>query len=323
MLKNNYFLKNQYIVFIFIIILIFMPLISCVNANNEDNKDNLNNYTFLFNGENALSHIKMQVELGPRTSYNGKQLQLCNKLVSELQKLDFKVQIQQFIGDSGKGKGISFYNVIATYQIPKSSKFRLLGAHYDTLPYAPNDLNPIKQLTPIDGANDGASGVAILLELARIISIRKNELQKSIKLIFFDGEDFDTGIENMLYGSKYYVNNLSKVEKEQIEFFILFDMVGDKDLNIFKEINSYNYFPKLTNDVFNIASKLNLKGFNSTLKYQIIDDHIPFLYANIPALVLIDFDYPYWHTTSDTIDKVSATSLEQCGKLAEYLIFYY
>ncbi|HPG56535.1 MAG TPA: M20/M25/M40 family metallo-hydrolase [Candidatus Wallbacteria bacterium] len=274
-----------------------------------------------FNGNNALSFVYEQLAMGPRTSKDAKQTALRDRLSSKLKALGFTVEIQPLKGASGMGAGVDFYNVIATMPCAQNQNLRIFGAHYDTIPVAPNDPDASKRMTPIAGANDGASGVAVLMELARVVAERKSELKHSIKLIFFDGEDFYTGTDNMFYGSRHYAASISAEEKAKIEYFILADMVGDSDLNIYQEINSLRKFPELTEKLFASAETLGLKGFHASPRHQIFDDHIPFIEAGIPSAVLIDFDYPYWHTVSDTGDKVSADSLAQCGKLFEYMIF--
>lgn len=275
-----------------------------------------------FDGTNALSFVFEQLAMGPRTSGDGKQLKLRDRLAEKLGALGFKVDIQALIGATGAGKGVAFYNVVATLDPPAFSRQRLFGAHYDTIPMAPNDPDPARRMTPIDGANDGASGVAVLMELARVVSSRRAELRHSIKLIFFDGEDFSTGTENMFYGSRYYAANLAKEDAAKIEYLIVVDMIGDSDLNVYQDRNSLAAYPALTAGIFSAAAEAGVKGFYASPKYAIIDDHMPFIDAGVPAAVLIDFDYPYWHTTADKADRVSARSLEQCGKLLEYLIFY-
>ena len=274
-----------------------------------------------FSGANALTFVYEQLAMGPRTSKDARQIKLRDRLAEKLKALGFTVEIQPLAGTGGMGAGVNFYNVIATLDSPVNTKYRIFGAHYDTIPIAPNDPDISKRGTPIDGANDGASGVAVLMELARVVSAKKAALKHSIKLIFFDGEDFYTGTDNMFYGSRYFAGKLSKADIATIEYFILLDMIGDADLNIYQDINSLNAYPALTTKIFAAAERLGLKGFYASPKYQIIDDHIPFINAGVPSAVLIDFDYPYWHTVSDTGDKVSAASLEQCGKLVEYLVF--
>jgi len=278
-------------------------------------------YDFTFSGANALKHVTDQVALGPRTSANGKQLACAEYISSKLKSLGFETSLQSFTGDSGMGAGVKFYNVIATFNPANKSGFKVFGAHYDTLPYAPRDTDPQKQRTPIDGANDGASGVAVLLELARAVSQKKAALDSGVKLVFFDGEDFYTGMENMFYGSKYFAASLKPEDRAAIKYFVLVDMVGDSDLGIYKDQNSQSANPDFNNYIFAAAKELGLKGINDSVKYEIADDHIPMIAAKITSALLIDFDYPAWHTTRDTADLISAESLEQSGKLLEYLVF--
>lgn len=273
-----------------------------------------------FSGANALGHVYSQVAMGPRTSADGKQVKCAEYIASKLRECSFEVTLQSFTGSYGKGSGVRFTNVIGTFDPKKTGSYKLFGAHYDTLPCAPRDPDPSKQNTPIDGANDGAAGVAALLELARVAKARQDLLTSGVKLIFFDGEDFYTGVENMFYGSKFYAASLSPDDKKSLKYFVLLDMIGDSDLQIYKENNSLAASPDFTNYVFDIAKGYNLKGFNDTAKHTITDDHIALIEAGVTSTLLIDFDYPSWHTMADTADKVSASSLEQCGRLVEYLI---
>ena len=180
----------------------------------------------------------------------------------------------------------------------------IIGAHYDSRLLADIDPDPTKRSNPVPGANDGASGVAILIELAR--TLPDNSLP--IWLVFFDAEDNGNipGWEWIL-GSRYFVSNLKTTPRA----VIILDMVGDNDLNIYREMNSNN---ELTSEVWKTAQTLGYESYFIDMpKYSIIDDHIPFIEAGIPAVDIIDFDYPFWHTTADTIDKISAESLEIVG----------
>ncbi|MEZ7891609.1 MAG: M28 family peptidase [Candidatus Wallbacteria bacterium] len=276
-------------------------------------------FNFKFNGGNAYEYVKKQVGFGPRTSKDGKQI-ICRDYIAEVMRsYGFKVKIQEFTASSGLGAGVKFYNVIADFDPQASGKFKLFGAHYDTLPIAPHDTDETKINTPIDGANDGASGTAVLLELARVLFERQSELKTGIRMIFFDGEDYYTGTDNMFYGSRYYVSQLSADDINKIEYFVLIDMIGDKNLEIYKDINSNQAFPEFNDYVFKTAANLGLTGFHQNEKYAITDDHIPFIQKGIKSVLLIDFDYPVWHTTLDKIDRVSPDSLLQSGKLLEYL----
>jgi Zn-dependent M28 family amino/carboxypeptidase len=188
----------------------------------------------------------------------------------------------------------------------------ILGAHYDTRLHADQDPDPAKQQDPVPGANDGASGVAVLLELARVLP----EDGGPVWLVFFDAED-NGRIEgwDWILGSQAFVAEL----EFQPEAAVIVDMIGDADQNIYIERNSN---PELSEEIWEIAAELGYgRSFIPTPRHSILDDHTPFLQAGIPAVDIIDFDYPYWHTTEDTVDKVSAESLEAVGRtLQEWLV---
>jgi Zn-dependent M28 family amino/carboxypeptidase len=170
---------------------------------------------------------------------------------------------------------------------------------------ADQDPDPNNRNQPVPGANDGASGVAVLLELARVLP---ESTPKSIWLVFFDAED-NGNIPgwDWILGSDSFVSELDV----QPEAAIIIDMIGDSDLNIYREQNSDQ---DLTDEIWAVAEDLGYpEQFINTTKHQMIDDHTPFIRAGIPAVDIIDFDYPYWHTIQDTPDKVSAQSLQAVG----------
>jgi Zn-dependent M28 family amino/carboxypeptidase len=160
------------------------------------------------------------------------------------------------------------------------------------------------------GANDGASGVAVLLELAR--SLNKQKLRNEVWLTFFDAED-NGGLDGWQYsaGSEFLAEHLSEVP----ETVIVVDMIGDADQQIYMERNST---PELKEKLWSLAAHLGYSAyFIPQVKWPITDDHIPFLRRGYAAVDVIDFDYPYWHTTQDTADKVSAVSLERVGRVLQ------
>jgi len=181
----------------------------------------------------------------------------------------------------------------------------ILGAHYDSRMYADNDPDPANHTQPVPAANDGASGVAELLELSR--TLPKDSVPTW--LVFFDAED-NGRIDgwDWILGSREFVKN----NVLQPRAVVIVDMIGDADLNIYKERNSN---PELTDEIWAVADSLGYRSlFIPEYKHSMLDDHTPFLEAGIPAVDIIDFDYPYWHTVGDTTDKVSAESLEAVGK---------
>ncbi len=183
----------------------------------------------------------------------------------------------------------------------------LIGAHFDTRPFADEDPDPANRLKPILGANDGGSGTAILLGLAQYLS--QHPVARPVHLVFFDGEDFGAkGSGLNLLGSTYYAQQLAK--QERVPYWVLvIDMVGDKDLQIFKETHSLKGSSSFLDKIYRVARDQGVGALKEETKYTIFDDHYPFHRMGIPSTVLIDFDYPYWHTLQDTLDKCSIESM--------------
>lgn len=257
----------------------------------------------LFDGQRALRYVEAQVEFGPRTPGSEASKKTAGWIIEQLEAKGWEVETQYF-----NHLGTPLMNIIGKLNEVSESKPILLGAHYDTRPYA--DRDPINPEAPVPGANDGASGVAILLELAHVLD--SDRLRQPIWLVFFDAEDSgNIGGWDWIVGSSYFAENLT----QEIEAVVIVDMVGDRDLQLYVEENSD---PGLVQDIWNAAEQSGCPAFINTPKYSIIDDHLPFLRKGIPAVDIIDFDYPYWHTLGDTVDKVSADSLEQVGRVLEY-----
>jgi glutaminyl-peptide cyclotransferase len=186
----------------------------------------------------------------------------------------------------------------------------LLGAHYDTRPVADQDPDEARREQPILGANDGGSGVAVLLELAN--SLNLDQVPLEVWLVFFDAED-----RGRLDGWPFSVGAREMAQSLLVKpaAVVVVDMVGDADQNIFYEQNSD---PALREEIWAVAGSLGYgEFFIPSPKYTIIDDHLPFLEQGIPAVDIIDFDYPSWHTVADTSDKVSAGSLARVGRTLE------
>lgn len=250
-----------------------------------------------FDGQRALADVQTQVAFGPRTPGSSGHAQILEWMRAELSRAGWETRIQ-----SAEMLGHPVQNLIA-YRGDEGPQI-ILGAHYDTRMFADNDPDPAKQLDPVPGANDGASGVAVLLELARVLP--KDSVP--VWLVFFDAEDNGriAGWDWIL-GSKAFVDGL----EFQPEAAVVVDMIGDADQNIYIERNST---PELVREIWGVAAELGYEqSFISSAKYSMLDDHTPFLEAGIPAVDIIDFDYPYWHTTEDTVDKISAQSLEAVG----------
>jgi Zn-dependent M28 family amino/carboxypeptidase len=261
----------------------------------------------VFDGQRAYDFVKYQVDLGPRVVGSEAHYAVTEWITNDLKTKRWEVNYQE-----GEISGIHIRNIVAKRGIEKP--WIIIGSHYDSRMYADRDTVLEGRKLPVIGANDGASSVAILLELARIIPVITD---KQIWLVFFDAEDNAniSGHEGLL-GSRYFVSVL----EGKPDRVIILDMVGDKELNIHMELNSD---PDLNVEIWKAASDLGYSQFIPTYKHEIIDDHIPFIKADIRAVTVIDFDYPYWHTTHDTLDKISAGSLAIVGEaIIEWLKQY-
>ena len=251
-----------------------------------------------FDGLRAYADVQTQVAFGPRIPGSDGHAQVQAWMRAELESAGWQVEIQE-----SEALGHPIQNIVAKRN--DVSPQIILGAHYDTRMFADNDPDFANHTQPVPGANDGASGVAVLLELARTLP----EDSVSTWLVFFDAED-NGRIEgwDWILGSREFVKN-NLIQPRAV---VIVDMIGDADLNIYKERNSN---PSLTNEIWGVANSLGYgQQFIAEYKYSMLDDHTPFLEAGIPAVDIIDFDYPYWHTLADTPDKVSAASLEAVGK---------
>ncbi len=250
-----------------------------------------------FDGARALADVQTQVAFGPRTPGSQGHAKVQAWMRTELESAGWIVEIQ-----SSQMMGHPVENLVARRN-DKPPEI-ILGAHYDTRFFADNDPNPALRTEPMPGANDGASGVAVLLGLAHSLPTDS----ASTWLVFFDSED-NGNIDgwDWILGSRAFVKQ-NPVTPRAV---VVVDMVGDADLNLYLEQNSN---VALRAEIWNMAAKLGYgKQFIQTPKYSMEDDHTPFLEAGIPAVDIIDFDYPYWHTTQDTPDKVSAKSLKAVG----------
>ena len=251
-----------------------------------------------FDGDQAYQDVIYQQSLGPRIPGSTGHEMIQSWIKEELILNDWEVEEQIVVVNGNEIK-----NLIG--KRGGETDYLLIGAHYDTRIYADHDPDPDLQRSPVPGANDGASGVAVLMELARILPL---DMNIPIHLVFFDAEDSGgIGDWDWIQGSRAYVENM----KDLPFSVIIVDMIGDKDLQIYKEYNSNEI---LIEQIWEKASRLGYGDiFLDEYKHSILDDHTPFVEAGIPAVDIIDFDYPHWHTTSDTIDKVSSESLNAVG----------
>ncbi len=252
-----------------------------------------------FSAHRAYNDVEFQTTLGARIPGSKAHQEVAAWIQGELLANGWDVEIQE-----GLFSEYPIKNIIGKMGI--GEPWTVIGAHYDSRIFADKDPVLDNRQKPVPGANDGASGVAVLLEFSRILA--HPGIPGTLWLVFFDAED-NGNIENRgwIMGSQYFVDTL----KEFPDQVVILDMIGDKDLGIYKEKNSDE---KLTQEIWEIAIQLGYGNyFIPELKYRIIDDHLPFIEKGISAVDIIDFEYPYWHTTMDTTDKVAGTSLKVVG----------
>ena len=261
-----------------------------------------------FDGNRAFEMLERQCRFGPRVPGTPAHRQARDDLVAILRQYTNRVKLQPFEADI-RGEKLPMSNIIAHFG-PDETPQWLLAAHWDSRPTADQDPEPANRSQPILGANDGASGVAVLLEIARIL--HDSPPSVSIQIVLFDGEDYGPGVDAMFLGSRYFAEHLGTAKAKH---GILLDMVGDQQLNLPIEQNSYEAAPQLVKYIWDTARSLGFAAFEQRLGYRISDDHLPLIQAGIPTVDIIDFDYPYWHTLADTPDKCSPASLMTVGQV--------
>jgi Zn-dependent M28 family amino/carboxypeptidase len=253
-----------------------------------------------FDSSNAWEHLRQLVALGPRPAGSPAIEQSRKYIREQLSRAGAAVTEQAWDDQTPTGT-VKMVNISAT--IPGASKDRLvIAGHYDT--------KLIREFRFV-GANDGGSSAAFLIELARVLKARRNPL--TIELLFLDGEEavIEWQGTDHTYGSRHYVNTARRDGSlASLKAMVLVDMIADRDLRIKKDSNSTGW---LTEAIWQAAKRQNLSDYFSDERTQIEDDHLPFLQAAIPSVDIIDLEYPAWHTAKDTMDAVSARSMQVVG----------
>jgi len=262
-----------------------------------------------FEGDLAYQHMLAQTEIGPRPIGSTASWATRDYIIAELSKAGWSTESQEFIFKGVRGRNLIGRKIVGSEaQLPK--EVIIVGTHYDTRPAADFDPDPARRRQWIEGANDGASGVAVLLELARVLDT--DQLDRAVWLVFFDAED-----RGYLAGWPFAVGarHLAAQLTVNPHSVVVVDMVGDAEQNIYFERNSTK---ALNREIWAAAAELGYADFFiPEVRHFVIDDHIPFLERGIPAVDVIDFDYPYWHSIEDSLDKVAPESLERVGRTLE------
>ncbi len=275
--------------------------------------------TPVFDENLAWKQLLAQCDFGPRPP-GSEAHQLCLQyLENELRRFTSHVERQDFFGlNPVTNETVPLTNLVAHF-FPDRSRRLLLCAHWDTRPWADQDPDPANRDKPIIGANDGASGVAVLLEIARCLSLQDPGI--GVDIVLFDGEDLGRSgrLQEYCLGSRFYAQQMKTPLPEAA---VLLDMVGDAELQIPWEQYSYFSARDLQQEIYRIALKMGESSFISAVGPPVYDDHVPLIEEGIPAVNLIDFDYPYWHTLQDTPERCSAQSLGSVGRVVLEWVFF-
>ena len=273
-----------------------------------------------FDGQSAFKYIERQLEFGYRIPGTEGHRRMAAWLDSTVRGKVDSVITQRWTHVTVKGDSLELQNVLARYN-PGAEKRILFLAHWDTRPSADGPRSPDSSKA-VMGANDGASGVALLLGVADVLKQAPPGADLGVDLLFTDGEDYGdfTGTPNdVLIGSRYY--GAHQPAGPQPLYAVLFDLVADKDLQIYQEGNSVTGAPEVVSLVWEMARDLGYgRVFVDTPKHVLIDDHLELQKVGIRAIDVVDFDYPAHHTPFDTIDKVSGESLQIVGDVAMGLV---
>ena len=259
-----------------------------------------------FDGARAYADVTIQVDFGPRVTGSEASLRAGDYIRSELRDWGWSAEFQTFAYRQTQAR-----NIIARGNVGKGDVI-ILGAHYDSRRRA--DQDEVAPDDAVPGANDGASGTAVLLELARTLDLHR--VPNEIWLAFFDAED-NGGLDgwDWIVGSTYMAAQLTDEQIKSTEAMILVDMVGDADQQFYFDLNSNAV---LSARLWATAARLGYgEHFIPVGRWSMLDDHTPFARRGIPSVDIIDFDYPVWHTTRDTADQVSPGSLERAGRTLE------
>jgi peptidase M28-like protein len=272
-----------------------------------------------FSGQRAFGYLEQQMAFGPRIPGTPAHERTGDWILERLRAAADTVIVQVIPHVTRTGQTLHLRNFLARFR-PSAPDHILFLAHWDTRPHADQSQNLGQQRLPVPGANDGASGVAVLLGVAD--ALKAKAPASGVDLLFVDGEDygnFATDTNDVLIGSRYFAAHQPPGYPPL--YAVLFDMVADKDQQFYYEANSEAFAPEVVDRVWHVAADLGYSHvFIPGVKHNLTDDHVALQKAGIHAIDVVDFDYPYWHTTEDTIDKVSAASLQVVGDVAVALV---
>ena len=273
-----------------------------------------------FDGESALRYAKAQVDFGPRVPGSPGAQRAGDWIVARMRERADSVIVQSWTHTLADGRQVPLRNIFARFR-PDLPDRVLYVTHWDTRPVSDAAEDTAQRMVPVPGANDGGSGVGLLVALAD--ALKKTPPSVGVDLLFVDGEDYGNfgTMQDVLMGSTYFASHLPSANYRPI-FGVLWDMIGDRDLRIQQEQNSVAQAPEVVRRVWQVAADLGHEDVfvAEQTAYPITDDHIPLLQAGLRVIDVIDYDYPYHHRPTDTFDKISARSLSIVGEVAEALV---
>ena len=292
-----------------------------------------------FDGQAALGYVKEHLAFGPRAPGTPAHDSAGAWIVAQMKKRTDSVSVQRWTQTTANGTKLQLENILARFN-PTATQRVLYVTHWDTRPKADDDPNFGNKARPIIGANDGASGVGLFLALGDVF--KKTPPSVGVDLLFVDGEDwgaFDADSANnypdALFGSQYFASHLPSPDYKPL-YGVLWDMIGDADLQLYQEANSVQRAPEVVSRVWQTAADLGYsKYFISQVGQQITDDHVPLLNKGLRVIDVLDIQYGplptihdaftpsnpnYHHTMQDTFDKLSAKSLQAVGDVAVTLV---
>ncbi len=267
--------------------------------------------------DRAFGYLTRICEIGPRIS-GTEGMDLQQQLIAKhFTDLKTQVKFQSFdVPHPLNGNVVRMANMIVSWD-PAAKERVLLACHYDTRPHADRDSNPqLARDAAFLGANDGASGVALFMELGN--HIRRIRPTYGVDFVFFDGEELVYGDRDPYFLGSEYFSKEYRDHPPQHKYMcgVLVDMIGDKNLQLYQEINSLDFAPEVTHSIWRTAKKLNIREFVSKPKHEVRDDHLSLNeIAGIPTCDIIDFDYAHWHTTKDVPAACSGASLVKVGRV--------
>ena len=273
-----------------------------------------------FNGNAAYAYAKAQVDFGPRVPGSPAAKLAGDWIIKQMRARADTVIVQSFTYTTADGKKLPLRNILARFR-PELPERILYVTHWDSRPVSESASTDAEKKLPVPGANDGASGVGMFVALGDVL--KKTRPNVGVDLLFTDGEDygeFGPPEVDVLIGAKYFANHLPSPGYKPL-YGVLWDMIGDKDLRIPYEMNSFQQAPEVVSRVWQTAADL---GHGDVFVQEsgglITDDHIPLLNAGLRVIDVIDLLYPPHHTPQDTMDKISAKSLGIVGDVATALV---